>query len=455
MKYLLEKISISGKSAYPIIEGGKGISISTGSSAGAWANAGAVGTLSATNANWYDENGNVIPLIFHGKTRQDRHEELVEYSINGGFSELEIARRISSDGVIHINVLWEAAATQRILKGILDIGSKKGCMPDGITSGAGMPYNLAKIAESYNVYYYPIVSSARAFKFLFLRSYRNHIKYLGGVVYEDPWLAGGHNGISSREDPNKPEDPMPRIIELRDIMNEYGLHDVMIIMAGGVWHLNDWKHWINNPKIGKIGFQFGTRALLTKESQISDGWKEKLLEGNIEVSLNRFSPTGFYSSAIRNNFLKELEDREKSSIEFSRTKSDKFKVEFKLNNRTTLFLKEEINIPEGYIPMISKNTLIFVTKDKRDQIKKDQEDCMGCLSACRFSGWHEDGSVGTSDPKSFCIQKTLRLLKDHWDIENELVFSGKLVNMFSKDKAYINGRIPTTKELLNLILIGE
>ena len=32
----------------------------------------------------------------------------------------------------------------------------------GITCGAGMPYRLAEIAARYNVYYYPIVSSAQA-----------------------------------------------------------------------------------------------------------------------------------------------------------------------------------------------------------------------------------------------------------------------------------------------------
>ena len=50
-------------------------------------------------------------------------------------------------------------------------------------------------------YYYPIISSARAFQVLWKRAYNRFVEYLGGVVYEDPWLAGGHNGLSNAEDP--------------------------------------------------------------------------------------------------------------------------------------------------------------------------------------------------------------------------------------------------------------
>src|SRR5262249_27062350 len=157
------------------------------------------------------------------------------------------------------------------------------------------------------VYYYPIVSSMRAFRALWKRAYHKASNLLGGVVYEDPWLAGGHNGLSNSEDPTKPEDPYPRVVELRKFLNQVGLQEVPIIMAGGVWHLKDWSHWLDNPEVGAVAFQFGTRPLLTQESPVPKPWKQKLLtlkEG--DVFLNHFSPTGFYSSAVNNNFIKEL-----------------------------------------------------------------------------------------------------------------------------------------------------
>ena len=166
-----------------------------------------------------------------------------------------------------------------------------------------MPYRLAEVTAQYEVHYYPIISSARAFRALWKRAYHRFADWMGGVVYEDPWRAGGHNGLSNSEDPEEPEPPYPRVLALRQQMREYGLDDVPIVMAGGVWYLRDWEDWIDNPELGPIVFQFGTRPLVTEESPISETWKRKLLTmKDGDVKLNRFSPTGFYSSAVRNAF---------------------------------------------------------------------------------------------------------------------------------------------------------
>ena len=89
-------------------------------------------------------------------------------------------------------------------------------------------------------------------------------------------------------------------------------------MAGGLWYLREWTDWIDNPELGPVAFQFGTRPLVTQESPISGVWKQKLLtlaEG--EVFLNRFSPTGFYSSAVRNGFLNELQQRSEHQVAYA------------------------------------------------------------------------------------------------------------------------------------------
>ncbi len=88
-------------------------------------------------------------------------------------------------------------------------------------------------------------------------------------------------------------------------------------MAGGVWWLEEWENWIDNPELGPIAFQFGTRPLLTQESPIGDAWKQRLLtlkEG--DVFLNRFSPTGFYSSAVNNGFIDELRERNERQVAY-------------------------------------------------------------------------------------------------------------------------------------------
>src|SRR5476651_2032868 len=92
----LKNVFISGREVLPLVEGGKGISVSNGESSGAWAAAGGVGTFSAVNADAHDAQGNLIPVVYHGKTRRERHEELVQYSIQGGITQAKIAHERSN-----------------------------------------------------------------------------------------------------------------------------------------------------------------------------------------------------------------------------------------------------------------------------------------------------------------------------------------------------------------------
>ena len=60
-------------------------------------------------------------------------------------------------------------------------------------------------------------------------------------------------------------------------------------------------------------------------------------------------------------------------------------------------------------------------------IRKDQADCMGCLSQCAFSSWadNEKNSTGRlADPRSFCIQKTLQDIAHGGPVEQNLMFAG-------------------------------
>ena len=146
----LKPIIYGGREVWPLVEGGKGVAATNHASSGAWAAAGGIGTVSAVNADSYDENGDMIPQVFLGKTRAERHEELVEYGIRGGIAQVKLAHEISNGrGAININVLWEMGGAQRILHGILE--ATKG-MVTGVTCGAGMPYKLSEIAAQYGVY---------------------------------------------------------------------------------------------------------------------------------------------------------------------------------------------------------------------------------------------------------------------------------------------------------------
>ncbi len=462
----LKPLILSGKEVLPLVEGGKGISVSNGESSGAWAAAGGVGTFSGVNADAYDENGNLIPVVYSGKTRSDRHRELLAYGVQGGIAQARIAHEISGgQGRIHMNVLWEMAGAEYILEHVLD--GAKGLI-HGVVSGAGMPYRLAELCSARGVYYYPIVSSARAFRALWKRAYHKFSEGLGGVVYEDPWLAGGHNGLSNSESPNQPEDPYPRVRELRTVMNECGLQATPIVMAGGVWYLRDWDHWLDNPEIGPISFQYGTRPLLTQESPISDAWKKRLLtlsEG--DVYLNRFSPTGFYSSAVHNAFLEELKLRSERQVAYASSPVGEHSEAFPVGARGRLvyLTPQDKEAAESWVSLGYTNamrtpdtTLIFVRPEKEHEIITDQINCMGCLSACKFSNWSQGETASTgkkADPRSFCIQKTLQEIAHSDKTEDQLMFAGHNAYKFATDPFYKNGFIPTVRQLVDRIMTGD
>jgi hypothetical protein len=104
------------------------------------------------------------------------------------------------------------------------------------------------------------------------------------------------------------------------------------------------------------------------------------------------------------------------------------------------------------------DTLIFVGADEAKMIRKDQADCMGCLSHCAFSAWkdHDDHTTGyLADPRSFCIQKTLQDIAHGADPEHELMFAGHSAYMFKQDPFYSNGFVPTVKQLVDRLQTGD
>lgn len=463
----INPIRMGGVEVLPLVEGGKGVAVSNGATCGGWASGGGVGTFSAVNADSYDADGTLIRQVYHGRTRRERHEELVAYGIAGAIAQArEAHERCGGVGRIHANILWEMGGAERVARGMLE--GARGLI-HGITCGAGMPYKLADIARDFGVHYYPIISSARAFSALWKRAYHKTREWLGGVVYEDPWLAGGHNGLSNSEDPKRPEDPFPRVLKLRQQMREFGLGDVPIIMAGGVWWLEEWEDWIDNPDLGPVAFQFGTRPLLTRESPISDAWKQRLLTlQKGDVLLQPFSPTGFYSSAVRNEFLVELEERNERQVAYTVEPVGDHIAEYGVGPRKRVVFLTPHDLArvrhwevEGFTEAMRTpdNTLVFVTPEKSREILKDQIDCMGCLSACRFSNWsqHEpEYSTGKkADPRSFCIQKTLQDIAHDGALERNLMFAGHNAYRFASDPFYSNGFIPTAKQLVERILTGR
>ncbi len=459
----LDPIMISGKEVWPLIEGGKGINVSNGFTSGAWAKENCVGTFSGVSPDFYDEKGNRIIEKFTKKARPERHEELVEYAIRGGVAQAQLAHEISGgNGRIHINMLWELADSEKILEGVLE--KAKGLI-HGVTCGAGLPYKLGELASRFGVYYYPIVSSARALQVLWKRAYSKFTEYLGGVVYEDPWLAGGHNGLSNAENPEQPQKPYARLVEIRKFLNSVNMSETPIILAGGVWNLDEWKDYINNPEIGKIAFQFGSRPMITKESAVSAAWKKVMMQVKKgDVVLQKFSPTGFFSSAIKNTFLERLINRKKGEVAFSKEQNAEFSEPLEVNAHKTIYIRpadmDKVNqqLSAGFsdIQETPDGTVVFMTPTEVKQMKEDRANCVGCLSQCQFSTWSRaTGTTGKlPDPRTYCIHKTLYDVGHGGSVKDNLLFAGHQVYRFATDPLYRNNFVPSVKELIEKIKLG-
>ncbi len=208
--------------------------------------------------------------------------------------------------------------------------------------------------------------------------------------------------------------------------------------------------------------------MLTQESPIPQGWKDHLTKIPEDgVLLHKFSPTGFYSSAVKNDFLMELVARSERQVPYSTEEAGEHHQRLDVGVKGKNFwvtaadlLRAREWAAAGFTDALKTpdNTLVFVTPAERAEIRKDQTDCMGCLSHCGFSSWkdHDDFTTGRlADPRSFCIQKGLQNIAHGEDIQRNLMFAGHMAYEFGRDPFYSNGFVPTVKQLVDRILTGD
>ena len=110
----------------------------------------------------------------------------------------------------------------------------------------------------------------------------------------------------------------------------------------------------------------------------------------------------FRSILIMNRFLGELTDRSARQVEYREAPEpeagfDSFFAYGRSGSGVYLQAPDrarvEAWIGEGYTqPMRTPDgTMIFVRPEKAREIRRDQANCMGCLSHCKFSNWKDHG----------------------------------------------------------------
>lgn len=178
---------------------------------------------------------------------------------------------------------------------------------DLIISGAGLPKELPEYVKGSNTKIAPIVSSARACK-LITRLWMSKHNYVPDMIVIEGPEAGGHLGFKPEEleEGVKPklEDITTEVVEYIKEVEKETNKQIPVIVAGGIYDGKDIAKFL---KLGASGVQMATRFVATNECDASDEFKNAYVNAKKEDIKIIKSPVGLPGRAIRNEFIKNVE----------------------------------------------------------------------------------------------------------------------------------------------------
>jgi len=269
----------------PIVQGGMGVRVSLAGLASAVANEGGIGTISS------------IGLGDLENSKEKYEEESREALIN----EIKKAKGMT-DGHLAINIMGVLSNAEDLVVASAEAGIKI------IVYGAGLPTKIPPLVADYDVNLVPIISSVRIADFI-LRSWdKKYGRIPEAFILEGP-LAGGHLGFTYEQletpDDYSLEILLPAVLEsIKPYEDKYG-RKIPIIPAGGIYTGGDIARML---KLGASGVQMGTRFVVTEECDVSPEFKQAFIDAREEDIAIVKSPVGMPGRAIRNPYLRHLEE---------------------------------------------------------------------------------------------------------------------------------------------------
>jgi nitronate monooxygenase len=277
-------------SRIPIIQGGMGVGISMSGLASAVANEGGIG---------------VIAGAMVGIDEPDITEDPVAANVRA-LKQMIRKARSQTRGIIGVNIMVAlthyADLVQAAIEEEIDI----------IFSGAGLPMDLPGFrTNGSRTKIVPIVSSARAARLICQKWAAKFDCLPDAFVVEGP-KAGGHLGfkIDQIDDPDYAiEKLVVEVIEAVGAIAAARGVAIPVIAAGGIYTGADIQRFLN---LGAAGVQMGTRFVATHECDASPDFKNKYIEAEKEDLIIIKSPVGMPGRALRNQFLSEVENGNKT-----------------------------------------------------------------------------------------------------------------------------------------------
>ncbi|WP_432404656.1 NAD(P)H-dependent flavin oxidoreductase [Wukongibacter sp. M2B1] len=272
----------------PIIQGGMGIGVSLSGLASAVANEGGIGVISGVQIGYREDDF---------KTNND------VANVRGLVKEIRRARNLSPKGILGVNMM---AAVNNYKEMVKEAVKEK---IDIIISGAGLPKNLPELVMGSSTKIAPIVSSGKAATII-TKMWDRKYKYIPDAVIVEGPKAGGHLGFSldqlnSIKLPSLQE-LVKEVIEALKPFEERYKKNVPVIAAGGIYTGTDIAKFLN---IGADGVQMSTRFVGTEECDAHLNFKKAYISAGEEDIQIVKSPVGMPGRAIRNAFVKAVEEQ--------------------------------------------------------------------------------------------------------------------------------------------------
>ena len=273
----------------PIIQGGMGVGISMSKLASAVANEGGIGVISSACVGMFEP---------------DLNKNYLEANTRALKSEIRKAKEMTK-GILGVNIMVALTNFSDMVKASIEEGI------DIIFVGAGLPLNLPQyLHDSTTTKLVPIVSSGRAAGLIAKRWIKRFNYTPDAFVVEGP-KAGGHLGFKPEQINDEQfslDKLLIQVLETVKPIEDKSNKKIPVIAGGGVYTGEDICRLIG---LGASGVQMATRFVTTVECDASDTFKNTYIQSKKEDIAIIKSPVGMPGRAIRNQFLKDVEDGKK------------------------------------------------------------------------------------------------------------------------------------------------
>lgn len=294
----LPPLTIRGRSALPVVQGGMGVGVSAHRLAGSVAREGAVGTLSAVDLRRHH------PDLMEA-TGKSRDKAAIDEANRVALDrEVKAALAIAGgNGIVAVNVMRAVTEYPAYVRQSCESGAQ------AVVVGAGLPLDLPELtAEHPGVALVPILSDARGIGIV-LKKWMRKNRLPDAIVIEHPGHAGGHLGAAKVEDLHDRRFDFEVVLEATfRLFRELGLaaEKIPLIVAGGIATPQRVRELLG---LGASAVQLGTAFAVTEEGDAHPTFKKVLAEAKPEDIVEFVSVAGLPARAVRTPWLAKYLDK--------------------------------------------------------------------------------------------------------------------------------------------------